>query len=67
MRLTHSFNEQRQTSAAIGALAQRAIDLAGGDQCLGIGRAHPVHRAADVGIGNGHAVTDHHRGGPFCG
>ncbi|EDM32388.1 hypothetical protein RTM1035_13068 [Roseovarius sp. TM1035] len=65
--LTHGVNKERQTSAAIGTLSQRAVDLAGGDQRLGIRRAHPVHRAVNVGVGDGHAMTDDHRFSPFCG
>jgi len=57
----HGVNEERQATAAIGALAQRAIDLAGGDHRLGIGGAHPVHGTPDILVGDGHAVTDDHR------
>jgi len=59
--LAHGVNEKRQASATVRALAQRAIDLAGGDHRLGIGGAHPVHGTPDILVGDGHAVTDDHR------
>jgi hypothetical protein len=58
--LAHGVNEKRQAAAAICALAKRAIDLSGCHDGIGIGGAHPVHGPVNVGIGDSHAVTDHH-------
>lgn len=56
----HGVEEKRQAAAAVGAFAKRAVDLAGRDHRVDIGSAHPVHRGADLVIGNALAVTDDH-------
>jgi hypothetical protein len=56
----HRVKKERQATAAIGGLAEGAIDLARGDERIGVGGAHPVHRGSDLVIGDVRAMADDH-------
>jgi len=48
--LPHGVKQKRHAATAIGALAQRVIHLAGGDDGRRVGGAHPIHGGAYVVI-----------------
>jgi hypothetical protein len=58
--LAHGVQKQGHATAAIGTFAKGVVDLAGRDDGLGIGRAHPVHCSADVMVGNLGAMANDH-------
>src|SRR5690606_15207435 len=58
----HRLHEQPDAAAAIGRLAERAIDPSRRDDDRRIGGAHPVDRGVNVAVADALAVADDHRG-----
>jgi hypothetical protein len=58
--LAHRLDEEPHAAAAGDRLAEGAIDLAGRDQRIGVRRAHPGDRVADVAVGHSGARADDH-------